>query len=512
MDRMPRRRRGWCAVVAAAALLAPACTTVTRTALVSGAPTGAAGPGAAASTPTATQSGVPGVVAPGGSTATGISPATPSAIVGSAPNSGSNPSAPPGAAGTGTCTTPVKIGVSYSSDEAAGLAIVGNSGASSQVGSYVQAQQALFQREADNINRHGGIGGCKVVLGFHDFKSLGSDGFSGESEAECVDFAEDQHAFAVINTTLENKTLVTCLAQHHVVSLYYGSTYQATPQDFTQYRGYLYEPSGVNVYRWGPYISQLAAAGYFPKGAKVGILIADDGTGTNQHLVNDIWKPQLQAMGITPVTFTFSQIEGFSDVSATTSQFSSAVLQFKAAGVTDVIGTPDNGDIVVFFTQVSQTQDFHPRYAFTSGSGAVAWGTEPAGQRPNALTVSNAVGDIGLAPAASQLAPLAPTPARTACNALYSGHTGSSSVASAYGICDAFNLLASALAGAPTVTPAALLAGVDRLGTTFSLADGYTNASFGEPDRYDGGTTTRMLQWNESAQQWQYISPVETVP
>jgi hypothetical protein len=72
--------------------------------------------------------------------------------------------------------------------------------------------------------------------------------------------------------------------------------------------------------------------------------------------------------------------------------------------------------------------------------------------------------------------------------------------------------LAAALVGSPSVTPAALLAGVDRLGTTFSLADGYTNAFFGEPNHYDGATTTRMMQWNESVQQWQFISPAVSVP
>jgi hypothetical protein len=69
----------------------------------------------------------------------------------------------------------------------------------------------------------------------------------------------------------------------------------------------------------------------------------------------------------------------------------------------------------------------------------------------------------------------------------------------------------AALKGAPAVTPAALLAGVERLGSSFSLAGGYANASFGSPDHYDGGSAVRVLKWNESVQQWQYQSgPLNT--
>jgi hypothetical protein len=256
--------------------------------------------------------------------------------------------------------------------------------------------------------------------------------------------------------------------------------------------------------RWGPFIDELGGVGYFPPGTKVGILVADDGSGNDQALVNDVWKPKLEARGITPVVFTFSQIEGFSDVSQTTTQFGAAVLAFKQAGVNHVIATPDNGDVEIFFTQVAESQNYRPRYAFTSANGPTAWGTEPAGQRPNALDVSYSWLDISPSAGSPELTAIPATPARSRCDALYKGRTGSSSITTTYGICDAFNFLGAALAGASQVTPASLLGGVDALGSSLSLADGFGNARYGEPDHYDGGVVTRVLEWNDTAQTWQF--------
>ena len=53
-------------------------------------------------------------------------------------------------------------------------------------------------------------------------------------------------------------------------------------------------------------------------------------------------------------------------VYAIASEFQSAVLKFKAAGVDHVMVTPDNGDAAIFFTQVAESQGYRPRYAMTT--------------------------------------------------------------------------------------------------------------------------------------------------
>ncbi|MHB8463914.1 MAG: ABC transporter substrate-binding protein [Acidimicrobiales bacterium] len=510
------RLRGLSALIGAVCI-ATACTTVTRTAVAGpqGASPGQVPEGGVPATDRSGSSALP------GGASSGAAAGGPDRAAGASGGAGQGDTITPAGAGgdaTGqttfaTCSKTVTIGGSYSSDLATGLAAVGNPTLATQTQNYVKDEQAIFQRSADYVNTHGGLGGCKVALVYHDFKSLGADGFSGESQSECADFAEDKHVFAAINTALENQTLATCMAQHHTVDMWDGTVYQPTPQDFAAYRGYFYFPDGLGPYRMGPFIAQFAAAGFFPKGVKVGILLGDDGSGTNQHLVNALWKPELEAMGITPVVFTYRVIENVSDNSATTSEFSSAVLQFKSRGIDHVLVTPDNGDVGIFFTQVAQSQDYHPRYAMTSASALGAWSTEPAGQRANALAVSWTPYDLGIAPDPRQVATLTPNATRATCDLIYKGHTPSGlPLTAVYPICDAFLLLKAALQGATRVTPAALLAGIDRLGTSFPLAGGFANAAFAAPSHYDGQQATRVMEWNESASEWQYVSGPQVVP
>ena len=498
---------GWqrvCGVVAA--VLLAGCTTVTRTAVVG---SGAGGPGLAGAGPNAAsgsgglpQSASGGV---GGTSAlTGATGSGGGATGGFAgANAVSGPNAPAGTA----CRQLVKIGVSYSSDEAQALAVVGNPTEAQQDANYAAQQQAQSAAIASYVNAHGGLAGCRVELVYHDFKSLGSDGFSGESETECVDFAQDQHVFAVIPTTLENKTLITCLAQNHVVDLYGGNVYDPTPADFAQYRGYLYQPDLMTPYRFGSFVAQLGSAGYFGTKAKVGILLADDGSGTNEYLVDKLWKPALAAMGITPVVFTYSAIESYHDVASVSQAFGSAVLQFKSAGVDHVMMTPDGGNATVFFTQVAESQNFHPRYALNSYDAAVAWNTEPSGQLSGAMDVSFNVVDLANNPPTDrQIDTNPPSATRTVCKSLTKANPA------LYSMCDNFLFLQQALAGASDVTPASLLAGADRLGASFPLAAGYGTARLGGPDHYDGGPATRVLAWSDSSQEWQYATPPEPVP
>src|SRR5207244_9051644 len=83
------------------------------------------------------------------------------------------------------CKTPVKLGVTYSSDLGPGLAAVGSPGTAADAANYAREQQALWQRGADDINSRGGFGGCKVVVGSHDFHVLDTSCFSTGSQAGC---------------------------------------------------------------------------------------------------------------------------------------------------------------------------------------------------------------------------------------------------------------------------------------------------------------------------------------
>lgn len=513
-----RRRAAVLAAVFAVGTLLASCTTVTRTSMTrtdgrlsaSGRSGSGLADGATAdATGGSADAGAGTGGADGSAGAGGAGSAAGGTAGGTTGGAGSN-GATGGAAGS-SCSKTIKLGVSYSSDLAAGLSAVGNPSAAAQAGDLVKQQQAIYQRTADDLNQRGGLAGCKVQLVFHDFKSLGAGGFSGESQSECADFAEDKHVFAVITGALENRTLITCLAQRKTPVLFNSTQYNATSADYKTYRGYLYQPTYLNPDRWASFIDQYNAAGYFDKGAKVGILLADNGYGSNQRLVEQIWKPKLAALGITPVVFTFKMITGYSDVSSVTSQFNSAVLQFRSQGVTHVMSTPDAGDMAIFFTQVASSQNYRPRYALNSLSGAVVWPTEPADQRPGAVAISFTSFDLGTAPDPAQLASNPASKARSDCDALFKGRNGSTPMSAIYPVCDQMNFLRLSLQGASDVTPAALLAGSERLGNTMSIASGFSNATFGA-GRYDGASSTRAMLWDEPSKIWKYVTPPTPVP
>jgi hypothetical protein len=312
---------------------------------------------------------------------------------------------------------------------------------------------------------------------------------------------------------LETQTLISCLAEHKVVTLYPGFVYQPNRQDFaTKYHGYLYMPARISSYRFGPDIDLLNQAGFFGPDAKLGILLADDGSGNSQHVVNDLWKPKLAALGINPVVFTYTQVQSNADVSRDSAQWQSAILQFKAAGVNRVLFTPDEGVGGLFFTQVADSQGFRPRYGLSTYNAPGTWSGEPAGQRPGAVAWTFSVGDLGTTPSPAQLASNPASPNRTRCDSIYKGHTGATALEAMYVVCDRFFFMQAALTGATAVTPPTLLAGADKLGSSLSLADGFTNASLAPPDRYDGGAAVRVMKWNESALQWEYAGPPVKFP
>jgi ABC-type branched-subunit amino acid transport system substrate-binding protein len=250
-------------------------------------------------------------------------------------------------------------------------------------------------------------------------------------------------------------------------------------------------------------ISILNQAGYFDKGSKVGVIVADNGTGANQRLFNDLWKPELVALHIPVSSFTYTQINSFEQAGGTVSQFSSAVLQFKGAGVNHVVFTPDGGDGLIFFTAAAESQGYRPRYALTTGSTPAGMSDAAGGQGTGALAVSWQVSDLlNLNAPPSSFPAVPPNAARTACIQTYGRYADAhgAPVASFYAWCDALSVLRTALAHtAPSVD--GLLSGIQALATSFDPANGWAPAHFG-PGHYDGGSAVRVLRWDAKASQW----------
>jgi hypothetical protein len=406
------------------------------------------------------------------------------------------------------CTGTVKVGVTYSSDVNAALAGAGNPSAATQYGGYVKALQAEYQAGADHLNSIGGLGGCKVALAYYDFHTLSSDGFDAESQRECTSLAQDQHVALAFIFGLETKTLIDCMAKYKIPVSYHGGEYTVpNNRDYKDYHGYLYQETGISTDRWSPFMDDLAGAGYFDAGSKVGILLADDGNGNNQHLVNDIWKPRLAALGYpNPTVFTFTQLKSYAAIGDTQAQFSSAVLRFKALGIDHLIATPDSGNVTLFFPQQAESQNYHPRYAFTSVNYPELMKNVPADQAARSMSVSFLIAD---AENAGQMATNPPNPSRTQCDRMFAGKTNGGPAPYLY--CDFLNVMSTALRDARQIDAPTLLAGVESLGTSIAGAGNYGGTRL-SPGRYDGGAVVRVMEWDPAIKDYRYITGVLNVP
>lgn len=410
---------------------------------------------------------------------------------------------------------PVKIGISYSSDEGAAVSALSNPGEGANIQAYADSLKALYQTMADYINSHGGLGvaGCPVALVYHNFHTLGSDGYSGESESECTDFTEDQHVFAIIPMAVENRVLITCAAQHHtpVLQEYCGCEYTPDLNDFKEYRGYIYSPDGIAPYRFGPFVSLWKKGGLFGPGAKVGILIADDGSGSAQRVAS-VWKAELGGMGVPVYEYTYTQPQAISDNDQTLSQFQSAVLTFKTEGVNQVlftIGVPGAS----LFPSVAASQNYYPAWGLSSATNIDTPSLYPSSEQGDVVGVSYYVQDQDLGSNHTEMSTNPPSTARSTCDAIYKNKTGSLPVSQAYWVCDDFFFLQAGLRTAAQITPTALLAGIDALnGASVPSANAYTAEQFSAPYRYDGGTSARVLRWDKATQSYNYASSVQAVP
>lgn len=488
--------------------LLTACTTVGR-------PTTAtlrepAGVPSAPSAGTPVAGGAPGVSAPlpgtsavaGGGVPGTIVPDAPAGLPGGAAAGTTGQVVGPKAAGR-VCTSQVKIGVSYSSDVGTAVGALGGGAASGRAGNYAEALKRMYQLGADDLNRRGGIAGCKVVLAYHDFKVASADGNDAQSQQECADFADDQKVFAVHPAWLETKVLVSCLHSRRV-PVFPGQemTFLPTTKDFARYRGTLYGPTHIGVDRLGPVVDRLHANGFFGAGAKVGILIDNDSEGTNRHLVEALWKPRLKALRV-PLASTFTYTHG------DTSWMSAAVVQFKADGVTHVLTTADSGGAVLLFTPVADSQGYHPKLGLTSISGAqkLKLSFLPAASKVGAMAVSWWSYDFAAGDGVGWDKP-PPNPARQRCVSIYRDAASANGIGltALFAWCDMLEVLYAAFAGTSSPpTYRGLLQGVDRLNGSFHNAAGFERTLLGR-ERYDGGNLVRLMRWNTSKKNWDYFT------
>jgi hypothetical protein len=355
--------RGPVIVLGGLLALATACgSTVQETTLSTTAGPGAVGNELGAAP--AAEEGAPDAVGPGAPGATSSTSEVPRAA-GAATSeaatgvpSGSGPAAvAPAAASTaalpGVTSTSITVGV-IAADPSANETMENAGLGAASVGN----EPAAWQAVADEVNSRGGIGGREIRLLFHLVNLTESPSVQGQ--AACARFTED-NAVAVVLSGYFYGPAHSCLSQRGVPALLgtnYGVDSGSAQQTHT-------------VAAWAtPLLDRLAAVlpgafqelGRLKRGTAAGIFVTDAPAFTRSAAR---LRDELTRRGLKVAIQTVRDSET-GDYSGASGDASAAVLQFRSAGVTEVLFLTRNSFEPTLLMQAASSQGYEPTYLLSS--------------------------------------------------------------------------------------------------------------------------------------------------
>jgi ABC-type branched-subunit amino acid transport system substrate-binding protein len=439
-----------------------------------------------------------GTQSPAGAGQTGT--AVPGSATTSAPIAGTSA---PEAGTTGTITTgslstdpkkPLVVGVITSGN-------VGGFAQSLGLNANFGDQRAQAQLIAKYLNARGGILGHPIKLAFYDFDAAA--GNQGNAQAACAAFTEDNHAFAAIGIAGMDDAFHACAAKKGMFVLSDADLKAAS--FFTRFPTTI-EISDIELGRkYRGMVLGLKAQGFFTAGAKVALVYSDD--PNDLEGVKDGMKPALASIGITPADeVTLSH----TDSSAYVSQMSSAVLKFRAEGVTHLLF----GNAAAWtFGQIADKQGYYPKMGVDSRqSPGLLMQTVNSQQ-----TLVNVWG-VGYQPIQDVDGAHDPGPVSSnqkLCDKLYDeGGQGSGgnrlSAASGLYLCDELFFLHDAFQGQADVSRDSFLRGVASLGSRYQST--LTFATRYSATQHDGAQGYRPLRYDTSCSCFVYSGSLRLFP
>jgi hypothetical protein len=405
-----------------------------------------------------------------------------------------------------TCADPsgsVKVGLVFFGGVASNVTDLGG-GSLAQLSPSDQAIVENYNKGIDALNAAGGLAGCQVEAVIHNFSAASPD-FNQESQKECTSFTQDNKVIAVYTAAFETKVAFDCLAKAKTPVFAFGGSYPPTCADYKKYSGYIYSPVGVATCRFGSFIGIWNKAGLFPKGAKVGILALDDGSGQGAYVANKIYMPALKKLKIPSEMVSFPGATSESSATTTSAALGNAILKFKTDGVNVVIMTPNAAQGPAFFMPQAASQSFFPNYGLNSGDMLSIASAVGGSAIKTGIAISWSIADLPLA--VQQALPT--NSAITTCAAWSAPTQTTVTGSSAY--CDFLNILQAAFKGATKTDPATLQKGIDALGQSFVSSVTYGGATKFAKGRYDGVTVAQVLKFNPTNKAFELLKPNQKV-
>jgi ABC-type branched-subunit amino acid transport system substrate-binding protein len=343
------------------------------------------------------------------------------------------------------------------------------------------------------VNAHGGLAGHRITPVFGVWDAAGGDTVT-QREAACSNWLQDHHVQAIVAESFDSFT--GCATKAHV-PLIVGNLYPVTGPQYARATTMLSTMVPTDDRLLPAWVDRLAEGGYFtPAPVRIGVVYVD--TPDQHYSLDHVLKPALARRGQ-------SVADSFAlplDVAQAVAQESNAVLQFKAHGVDHVMFL-DTGGMALTFLPQAESQGYRPRYAMHSySSPALVQSAVPQAQLVGAM----AAGWLPSVDVAAAQRPR-PTAAATLCVSLMqkAGQDMSSDSArsSALNYCDRTFLLQAASNAAPSFTPAGIMAGLTRLGSSYESAVG-----FGQDfrTRRDGPAVMRLSAFSKDCSCFKYVS------
>ena len=400
--------------------------------------------------------------------------------------------APPGgAAGAGSAGGPATGGTIK-----IGFVILDVAGLQSVNGVKVGDNRVQAQAVVDHVNATGGLAGRKIVPVYAKF-SAASSNWERDYQAICTDLTEDEKVFAVVTATIAgSKTFASCLAAHGTPLINSAGGTQDRQSSAALGR-FFYTPGSFDLTRLArAYVDGLAAAGFFSRTSKVGLIRVDD--APYARVTRDVVRPRLQELGVR--LEEEAAVAAQESISTTTSQMPNLVLRFQQKGIDRVL-VLDNGTLAISFSLQAASQNYRPRYGLNSLNNPVLMQ-----QNAPAESLRDAVG-VGWQPTGdvdAQRDPHLNKPARV-CNDINvragQGDVDRTGVWQQRMYCDGVFFLQASLAGrAPSAD--AVLAGSSALGRSFESAITFgTDFSGG---RRDGASVIRTFAYDQTCSCFRY--------